>query len=75
MAVREGPEEQSLVHADSGDLAGVTAAINAANQEILFLMSDPGPRDSALNAILDQSRVDTTRRRYIVGATRPSKPA
>ena len=60
------------------DLDEARAAIDAADRAILFLMFNPGPRDTLLNHIIDVARRPATAQRlYIKGAINqdPSVPS
>jgi hypothetical protein len=54
--------------ANQVDLDDAKAAIEQAQRAVLFLMFNPGPRDTLLNTIIDLSRADHPRRLYIKGA-------
>jgi phosphatidylserine/phosphatidylglycerophosphate/cardiolipin synthase-like enzyme len=49
------------------DLDDAKAAVNAAQRAVLFLMFNPGPRDTLLNSIIDLARTDRQQRLYIKG--------
>lgn len=51
----------------AGDLDELKDIVDGAQEGILFLMFNPGPRNSALNSIIDASRVKESRRRYVIG--------
>ena len=54
---------------DYVDLNDAKAAIDEAQRAVLFLMFNPGPRDTLLNAIIDLSRAtDRPQRLYLKGA-------
>jgi phosphatidylserine/phosphatidylglycerophosphate/cardiolipin synthase-like enzyme len=49
------------------DLDDAKAAIDQAQRGVLFLMFNPGPRDTLLNTIIDLARSDRQQRLYIKG--------
>jgi phosphatidylserine/phosphatidylglycerophosphate/cardiolipin synthase-like enzyme len=49
------------------DLDDAKAAIDQAQRAVLFLMFNPGPRDTLLNTIIDLARTDRPQRLYIKG--------
>ena len=54
---------------DYVDLNDAKAAIDEAQRAVLFVMFNPGPRDTLLNAIIDLSRAtDRPQRLYLKGA-------
>jgi PLD-like domain len=53
---------------DYVDLNDAKAAIAAAQRAVLFLMFNPGPKDTLLNYIIDLSRANRPDRLYITGA-------
>jgi phosphatidylserine/phosphatidylglycerophosphate/cardiolipin synthase-like enzyme len=50
------------------DLDDAKAAIDEAERAVLFLMFNPGPKDTLLNYIIDLARSDRQQRLYIKGA-------